>query len=79
MGNDFAPAIILAAVVILFVIIMRYTRFGRYVYAIGSNGDSARLAAVSYTHLLRISPQPEQFQGLKKYAQELTRDGKNVP
>ncbi len=46
MGNDFAPAIILAAVVILFVIIMRYTRFGRYVYAIGSNGDSARLAGI---------------------------------
>lgn len=46
MGNGFAPAIILAAVVVLFIIIMKYTRFGRYVYAIGSNGDSARLAGI---------------------------------
>lgn len=46
MGNDFAPAVILAAVIILFAIIMKYTRFGRYVYAIGSNEDSARLAGI---------------------------------
>ena len=54
MGNDFMPAVILAAVVIIFMVVMKYTRFGRYVYAIGSNGDSARLAGIRVDHTRKM-------------------------
>lgn len=45
-GNGVVPACILVLVLILFTLIMKYTQFGRHVYAIGSNEDSAKLAGI---------------------------------
>ena len=41
------PAIIFVALVILAALILKYTPFGRYVYAIGSNEEAARLSGVN--------------------------------
>ncbi|MGH6761666.1 MAG: ABC transporter permease [Phyllobacterium sp.] len=40
------PGLIFACIVVLFWIILKYTRFGRYIYAIGGNEEAARLAGV---------------------------------
>lgn len=40
------PGVIFAGVILLFWIILRFTKFGRYVYAIGGNEEAARLAGV---------------------------------
>lgn len=45
-GNGVVPAVILLVVLVLFTIIMKYTSFGRHVYAIGSNEESAKLAGI---------------------------------
>lgn len=45
-GNGVVPAVILLAVLILFTIMMKYMSFGRHVYAIGSNEESAKLAGI---------------------------------
>ena len=54
MGTGIVPGLILAATVVVFAVIMKYTRFGRYVYAIGSNEDSARLAGIRVDHTKRM-------------------------
>jgi ribose/xylose/arabinose/galactoside ABC-type transport system permease subunit len=41
------PAIIFVVLVILAALMLRYTPFGRYVYAIGSNEEAARLSGVN--------------------------------
>lgn len=41
------PVLILALLVILFTVIANYTPFGRYLYAIGSNAEAARLSGVN--------------------------------
>lgn len=41
------PAIIYVSLVILAALVLRYTAFGRYVYAIGSNEEAARLSGVN--------------------------------
>ncbi len=41
------PAIIFIALVIIAALILRYTVFGRYVYAIGSNAEAARLSGIN--------------------------------
>jgi ribose/xylose/arabinose/galactoside ABC-type transport system permease subunit len=41
------PAIIFVVLVILAALVLRYTPFGRYVYAIGSNEEAARLSGVN--------------------------------
>jgi ribose transport system permease protein len=41
------PAIILLAVYAIFILIMRYTRFGRRVYAVGGNEEAARLLGIN--------------------------------
>jgi len=46
MGNGLFPAVILAAMVVLFYIVIRHTTFGRHLYAVGSSEDSARLAGI---------------------------------
>jgi simple sugar transport system permease protein len=40
------PALIFVAVVAVFWSVLKFTRFGRYVYAIGGNEEAARLAGV---------------------------------
>jgi ribose transport system permease protein len=41
------PTLIVVAVYILFYIVMNYTRFGRFVYSIGSNSEAARLSGIN--------------------------------
>ncbi|MGH6862042.1 MAG: ABC transporter permease [Phyllobacterium sp.] len=40
------PGIIFAAIIALFWVVLKFTKFGRYVYAIGGNEEAARLAGV---------------------------------
>jgi ribose transport system permease protein len=42
-----APLWIIAAVALLVTFLLRYTKFGRYVYAIGSNAEAARVSGVN--------------------------------
>jgi ribose/xylose/arabinose/galactoside ABC-type transport system permease subunit len=46
--------VILVAVVILFHVVMRYTDFGRAIYAIGGNAVAARLAGINITRVRMI-------------------------
>jgi ribose transport system permease protein len=48
------PVIIFAAVVVLFFLIMRYTVYGRSMYAIGSNPNAARLSGIRTRTLIFI-------------------------
>src|SRR5574341_44609 len=45
------PAIIFVVLLILAALIMRYTTFGRYIYAIGSNEEAARLSGVNVSRI----------------------------
>lgn len=47
LGNGFVPLILTLLVFLAGGLVMRYTRIGRYVYAIGGNEESARLAGIS--------------------------------
>lgn len=40
------PGVIFAAIIALFWVILKFTKFGRYIYAIGGNEEAARLAGV---------------------------------
>jgi ribose transport system permease protein len=40
------PAICFVMIAIIFTIVLRYTRFGRYVYAIGGNATASRLSGI---------------------------------
>lgn len=40
------PGVIFASIIVLFWVILKFTKFGRYVYAIGGNEEAARLAGV---------------------------------
>lgn len=40
------PGVIFAGVIFLFWVVLKFTKFGRYVYAIGGNEEAARLAGV---------------------------------
>jgi ribose/xylose/arabinose/galactoside ABC-type transport system permease subunit len=40
------PGVIFAGIIVLFWVILKFTKFGRYVYAIGGNEEAARLAGV---------------------------------
>lgn len=46
LGQGLMPLILLIVIGIIFTVIMRNTRFGRYIYAIGNNEESARLAGI---------------------------------
>jgi ribose/xylose/arabinose/galactoside ABC-type transport system permease subunit len=41
------PALIFVALVIIGAIVLRFTPFGRYIYAIGSNSEAARLSGIN--------------------------------
>ncbi|RCW86426.1 monosaccharide ABC transporter membrane protein (CUT2 family) [Phyllobacterium bourgognense] len=40
------PGVIFAGIIVLFWVILKFTKFGRYIYAIGGNEEAARLAGV---------------------------------
>ena len=40
------PGVIFAGIILLFWVILKFTKFGRYIYAIGGNEEAARLAGV---------------------------------
>ena len=40
------PGVIFAGIIVLFWVVLKFTKFGRYVYAIGGNEEAARLAGV---------------------------------
>ncbi len=46
------PVVILAVVILLFFVIMKYTVYGRSMYAIGANPVAARLAGIRSGHLI---------------------------
>ncbi len=48
------PVLIFAAVAIIAFIILRYTQYGRYIYAVGGNPEAARLSGLN-TQLLILS------------------------
>ncbi|HIE9809234.1 TPA: ABC transporter permease [Klebsiella pneumoniae] len=58
LGNGlgrWAPVVIFIAVAILFHLIMRYTRFGKFTYAIGANLPAARASGINVErHLIKI-------------------------
>jgi ribose transport system permease protein len=41
------PTVIVAVVYLIFFLVMNYSRFGRFVYAIGSNTEAARLSGIN--------------------------------
>jgi ribose/xylose/arabinose/galactoside ABC-type transport system permease subunit len=41
------PTVIVAVVYAIFFLVMNYSRFGRFVYAIGSNAEAARLSGIN--------------------------------
>jgi len=47
LGNGFVPLVLTLLVFAMGYLAMRFTRLGRYVYAIGGNEESARLAGIS--------------------------------
>lgn len=51
LGNGFVPLIITLSVFVAGYLVMRFTRLGRYVYAMGGNEESARLAGISPTRV----------------------------
>jgi simple sugar transport system permease protein len=40
------PGVIFAGIIVLFWVVLKFTKFGRYIYAIGGNEEAARLAGV---------------------------------
>ena len=48
------PAIIFVSLVILATLVLKYTPFGRYVYAIGSNSEAARLSGIKVDRVKTI-------------------------
>jgi inositol transport system permease protein len=46
-GKGMMPVIIFISLAILFFLILRYTRYGKYCYAIGSNEDAARMSGIN--------------------------------
>lgn len=51
LGNGFVPLVLTLLVFAVGYLAMRFTRLGRYVYAIGGNEESARLAGISPTRV----------------------------
>jgi ribose transport system permease protein len=55
-GDDGLPVIVIVAIVMLILgyVMLRYTRFGRYVYMTGANKAAARLAGVNTNRILVV-------------------------
>ncbi len=46
-GKGMMPVVIFISLAVLFFLILRYTRYGKYCYAIGSNEDAARMSGIN--------------------------------
>jgi inositol transport system permease protein len=46
-GKGMMPVIIFLSLAILFFLLLRYTRYGKYCYAIGSNEEAARMSGIN--------------------------------
>ncbi len=46
-GTGMMPVFIFISLAVLFFLILRYTRYGKYCYAIGSNEDAARMSGIN--------------------------------
>ncbi len=51
-GRIPAPVIIFLGMVVLGVIVLRFTRYGRWIYAVGGNAEAARLSGLNTTALI---------------------------
>jgi inositol transport system permease protein len=49
-GKGMMPVIIFISLAILFQLILKYTRYGKHCYAIGSNEDAARMSGIKVEH-----------------------------
>ena len=49
-GKGLMPVLIFLALAVLFMVILRYTRYGKYCYAIGSNEEAARVSGINVEH-----------------------------
>jgi inositol transport system permease protein len=49
-GKGLMPVMIFLALAVLFMLILRYTRYGKYCYAIGSNEEAARVSGINVEH-----------------------------
>ena len=49
-GKGLMPVLIFLALAVLFIVILRYTRYGKYCYAIGSNEEAARVSGINVEH-----------------------------
>jgi inositol transport system permease protein len=49
-GKGMTPVLIFISLAILFHLVMRYTRYGKHCYAIGSNVDAARMSGIKVEH-----------------------------
>ena len=48
-GKGLMPVVIFISLAILFQLILRYTKYGKHCYAIGSNEDAARMSGINVT------------------------------
>lgn len=54
-GQGMTPVLIFIAIAVLFVLILRYTVYGKHTYAIGSNQDAARMSGINVErHLVLV-------------------------
>ncbi|MFC0218962.1 inositol transport system permease protein [Pseudochelatococcus lubricantis] len=54
-GSGIWPVVIFLAIALLFHIGLRYTRYGKFTYAIGANPQAARVSGINVkTHLLKV-------------------------
>jgi inositol transport system permease protein len=49
-GAGLMPVIIFLALAALFIVILRYTKYGKYCYAVGSNEEAARISGINVEH-----------------------------
>jgi inositol transport system permease protein len=55
MGSGIVPVLIFIAVAIVFHVVLRYTRYGKFTYAIGSNVQAARVSGINVEkHLVKV-------------------------
>ena len=49
-GKGLNPVLIFLSLAVLFIVILRYTKYGRYCYAVGSNEQAARISGINVEH-----------------------------
>ncbi len=54
-GSGLVPVVIFLVVAVIFHILLRYTRYGKFTYAIGSNMQAARVSGINIqAHLIKV-------------------------